>query len=78
MAPKLPVLKPTVVVKALLRADFYIHHQSGSHIQLRHNLRLHLRVTVPFHSRFDLPPFVILSILKQSELTREQLLSLIK
>lgn len=29
---KLPSLKPKQVLKALLRAGFYIYHQKGSHI----------------------------------------------
>ena len=77
MSKKLPALKPKQVVTALKRADFYIHHQSGSHIQLRHNKKSHLRVTVPFHSSFDLPSSVVASILRQAELTREEFLRLL-
>lgn len=74
---KLPALKPKEVLKALLRADFYIYHQKGSHIQLRHSYKLHLRVTIPYHSRFDLPASVVASICKQAELSREELLELL-
>ncbi|MCH8986990.1 type II toxin-antitoxin system HicA family toxin [Patescibacteria group bacterium] len=77
MPKKLPALKPKQVVTALNRAGFYIHHQTGSHIQLRHNKKPHLRVTVPFHRSFDLPPSVISSILKQSERTPEEFLKLL-
>jgi predicted RNA binding protein YcfA (HicA-like mRNA interferase family) len=38
MAFSLPTLKPKEVLKALQRAGFYIHHQTGSHIVL--NIRL--------------------------------------
>jgi predicted RNA binding protein YcfA (HicA-like mRNA interferase family) len=31
MPEKVPVLKPRAVVRALERADFFIHHQVGSH-----------------------------------------------
>jgi len=31
MAPDLPVLKPRKVLRALLRAGFVIHHQTGNH-----------------------------------------------
>lgn len=64
-------LKPKKTVKALLRADFYIHHQKGSHIHLRHKTKHYLRVTVPYHTKFELPVFVIRSILKQAELSIE-------
>ncbi|MCS4541825.1 MAG: type II toxin-antitoxin system HicA family toxin [Euryarchaeota archaeon] len=33
--PKLPVVSSRDVVKALVKAGFYIHHQKGSHIALR-------------------------------------------
>jgi len=74
---KLPALKPKKVLKALLRAGFYIHHQTGSHVQLRHLEKPYLRVTVPYHSRFDLPPSVINSILKQAGLSKKEFLKLL-
>ncbi len=74
---KLPALKPKKVLKALLRAGFYVHHQTGSHVQLRHSQKSHLRVTIPYHSRFDLPPSVINSILKQAEISKEEFLKLL-
>jgi predicted RNA binding protein YcfA (HicA-like mRNA interferase family) len=72
MSPKLPVLKPKDVLRALLKAGFFVHHQSGSHAQLRHATKSQLRVTVPRHDRFDLPIPVIKSILRQAELTVEE------
>lgn len=74
MSPRLPVLKPKEVLRALLKAGFAIHHQTGSHVQLRHPERPHLRVTVPRHDRFDLPPHVLKSILRQAELPFEEFL----
>jgi len=74
---KLPALRPKKVLKALLRAGFYVHHQTGSHVQLRHSQKSHLRVTIPYHSRFDLPPSVINSILKQAEISKEEFLKLL-
>ncbi|MFZ0878019.1 MAG: type II toxin-antitoxin system HicA family toxin [Candidatus Acidiferrales bacterium] len=55
MGADVPVIKPRQILRALLRAGFVINHQSGSHAQLRHPLKPHLRVTVPRHDRFDLP-----------------------
>ena len=74
---KLPALKPKKVLKALLRAGFYVHHQTGSHVQLRHSQKSHLRVTIPYHSKFDLPSSVINSILKQTEISKEEFLKLL-
>ncbi len=73
---KLPALKPREVLKALLRVGFYIHHHTGGHAQLRHQTKTHLRVTIPQHAQFDLPPFVIASIIKQAELSRDEFLGL--
>ena len=77
MGAQLPLLKPRIILRALLRAGFYIHHQSGSHAQLRHSIKAHLRVTVPRHDRFDLPRPVLRSILQQAELTVEEFLKLV-
>ncbi len=70
----LPVLKPRQVLRALERAGFVVHHQTGSHAQLRHPVKTHLRVTVPRHDRFDLPRAVLRSILRQAELSIEEFL----
>ena len=77
MRKDLPVLKPKEVLKALLRAGFYVHHQTGSHIQLRHSGKTRLRVTVPRHDRFDLPRPVIKSILRQANLTVKEFLEIL-
>lgn len=77
MSPKLSALKPKEILKALLRADFYIHHYTGSHAQLRHKTKKYLRVTIPSHSSFDLPKFVVQSIIKQCEMTKEEFLKLL-
>lgn len=74
MSPRLPVLKPKEVLRALLKAGFEIHHQSGSHAQLRHRAKTHLRVTVPRHDRFDLPLPVLKRILRQAEMTVDEFL----
>jgi predicted RNA binding protein YcfA (HicA-like mRNA interferase family) len=76
--PKLPRLYPKEILAVLLRLDFYVHHQVGSHAQLRHRHKTHLRVTVPRHDRFELPPFVVNSILKQAEIARADFVKLLK
>lgn len=76
MPPQLPVLKAREVVRALLRAGFYIHHQTGSHVQLRHHTLPQLRVTVPNHPG-DVPKRDLHSILRQSNLSVEEFLKLL-
>lgn len=77
MSRRMPALKPQAILRALLRAGFYVHHQCGSHAQLRHNTKENLRVTVPVHNRFDLPPEIVKNILEQAELPREKFLRLL-
>jgi predicted RNA binding protein YcfA (HicA-like mRNA interferase family) len=73
----LPVLKPREVVAALLRAGFYIDHQTGSHARLLHHTRADLHVTVPIHSK-DVPPTLLKQrILKQAGLSPEEFLKLL-
>jgi len=74
---KISPLQPKVIINALLRNGFYIHHQKGSHVHLRHRLKTYLRVTIPFHTKFDLPISVTKSILKQADITRKDFLKLL-
>jgi predicted RNA binding protein YcfA (HicA-like mRNA interferase family) len=76
MPPKLPVLKAKEVVRALERASFYVHHQTGSYARLLHSTRTDLRVTIPIHSK-DIPPFLLKRILKQAGLSEEDSVSLL-
>ncbi len=66
--PKLPVITPRKLLKILQSAGFYIHHQSGSHVNLRHPSKSHLHIVIPFHSR-DLAQKTLKSILIQAEMT---------
>ncbi|MGE5325810.1 MAG: type II toxin-antitoxin system HicA family toxin [Deltaproteobacteria bacterium] len=68
---KLPRVTAKKVLRALLRGGFHIHHQSGSHVNLRHETKSHLHVVIPFHGG-DLAPKTIKSILVQAELTVEE------
>jgi len=73
----LPILKPREVIKALLRAGFYIHHQTGSHARLLHRSNPELRVTVPIHSK-DIPKGTLRRIIRQAGLTVEDFLRFLK
>jgi len=72
---RLPRATSKRVLKALLREGFYIHHQTGSHVNLRHPNKPHLHVVIPLHAG-DLAPRTIKSILAQAELTAEDLTEL--
>ncbi len=73
---KLPILKPREVLRVLIRAGFYVHHQTGSHARLFHSARAD-RVTVPIHPG-DLPSSVLMSIIRQSGMTKEEFLTLLE
>lgn len=72
--PKLPVLKPRQVMSALEKAGFRQVRQRGSHVQFK---RGNLLVTIPNHPG-DLNPSVLRSILRQSQMTQEEFLALLK
>jgi predicted RNA binding protein YcfA (HicA-like mRNA interferase family) len=72
--PKPPILKPRQVMSALEKAGFRQVRQRGSHVQFK---RGNLLVTVPNHPG-DLNPQVLRSILRQSQMTQEELLALLK
>jgi len=72
----LPVVKPKKVINALIRGDFYLHHQTGSHARLVHRIKSDIRVTVPVHSK-DIPRGTLKRIIKQADLTVEEFLQLL-
>lgn len=71
--PKLPVVKPERLIKALKKIDFIEVRQKGSHIQMK---RGNLLVTVPFHNK-DLNPTTLKSILRQAKISTEELLEVL-
>jgi predicted RNA binding protein YcfA (HicA-like mRNA interferase family) len=72
----LPSLRPDRLLRALQRAGFFIDHASGSHYVLKHPQKPRLRVVVPHHSG-DVKRGVLRSILRQSELTADELIRLL-
>ena len=73
---ELPVLRPREVVRALERAGFFVHHQTGSHAVLRHGVDPALRVTVPMHSR-DLKRGTLRAIVRSAGMSVEEFIALL-
>lgn len=71
---KIPSLKPRDVIKILERAGFNFVRQKGSH---RMYIKEHKGVTVPYHNK-DLRKGTLRSIIKQSGLSTEEFLKLLK
>jgi predicted RNA binding protein YcfA (HicA-like mRNA interferase family) len=67
--PKLPVIKPAEILKALKKIEFVEVRRKGSHIQLKKG---NLLVTVPFHNK-DLNSNTLKSILRQARITIDEL-----
>jgi len=74
---KLPSVKAEEILSALLKAGFYIHHQTGSHARLFHKTKPDLKITVPIHSK-DIPKGTLKRILKQADLSTEEFLKLLR
>lgn len=62
-------VKPKQIIKVLERQGFKFIRQKGSHRLYRKG---NLRVTIPFHNK-DLKPGTLKSILKQAEITENEL-----
>ncbi len=71
--PKLPAVKPKIVIRALKRNGFVVHHTTGSHYFLKKDK---LRVSVPYHNK-DLKPGTLASIIAQAGLTVEQFVEML-
>ena len=65
------------VIKLLCKAGFTVESQKGSHVKLKKRLADHIIVTiVPLHRAIDIG--TLLNIVKQAELTRQELFELMK
>jgi len=71
MSEKLPRVTAADIIKVLEKAAFFLSRQSGSH-KIYKNTQGR-RVTVPYHAGNVLHPKVLKSILKDSELTIDDL-----
>lgn len=69
MSPKLPRVTGNEVIRAIRRNGWYIDHQHGSHVYLKHPERSGMRITIPVHSGETIKPKTLQAILKQAELS---------
>ncbi len=74
---KLPRITPKKILAALMRAGFYVHHHTGSHVNVRHPLKSHLHVVIPMHNR-DVSLKTTKSIIVQAELTVDEFIKILK
>ena len=71
MSPKLQALNSKQVIKILKLHGFRLDHTTGSHF-IFYQPETKRRVTVPYHTK-DLPKGTLLSILKQADISRDEL-----
>ena len=74
--PKLPRITSRKLLQILLRTGFYVHHQTGGHVNLRHHTKTHLHVVIPRHGG-DLAPKTIKSIIIQADMTVVEFMALL-
>ena len=73
--PPLPVVRGKDLIKALQRSGFEVVRQSGSHVRLRHpDGRI---LTVPVHAGQDVGRGLLRKILRDADLSVEELLELL-
>ncbi|MFH0775441.1 MAG: type II toxin-antitoxin system HicA family toxin [bacterium] len=66
---KIPVISGSKLIRALMKAGYYIRDQEGSHIHLRHPGRKPL--TVPNHK--EIARGTLRAIIKEAGITLEEL-----
>lgn len=76
MSPSLPSVRAKELTRALERAGFVLRRQRGSH-QLWFHPDLKKRVSVPVHTG-DVPKGTLRQILRDADLSTEELLGLLK
>jgi len=75
--PKLPTLKSKVLVRILKSVGFFEHRQkSTSHLVMKHSDGR--RTIVPIHSNKDIPKGTLLAILRDIQITKEELIKILR
>ena len=74
--PKLPVLSPDKLAKILEKRGFVLDRVRGSNHAYFHP-DLDITVIIPFHKK-EVGKGLLIEIMKQADITREELLDLLK
>ncbi len=73
----LPSVNAARLIRALQRGGFFVHHATGGHYVLKHPDRPAVRIVVPHHGSADVKRGILRSILRQAELTADDLVKLL-
>ena len=74
--PRLPRITAAELLKALRRDGWFETRQKGSHLMLRHATKLSL-VVIAMHRGESIPPGTVAQILRDAELTIDELRQLL-
>ena len=74
--PKLPIIKAKELIQVLNKLGFFKFHQVGSHAQFKHLDGR--RTTISIHSGKDVPIGTLKSILRDIEISVEELLIILR
>ena len=74
--PKLPVVKAKKLLKTLQKLGFYKYHQSGSHIQLKHEDGR--RTTIPYHPSHEIRRGTLKGIIEDLNISVEEFTEALK
>jgi len=78
MGARIPRLKPLQLVKALSRIGITVQRQKGSHAQLSGFYKGQFRfTTIPIHLGGELPNGIVLAVLKDCGISREEFLRIL-
>jgi predicted RNA binding protein YcfA (HicA-like mRNA interferase family) len=73
---KLPTLTGEELIAALQKIGFVVIRQKGSHVRMKHSDNR--VVTIPVHARQAVGKGLLLKILRDADLTKDELLNLLK
>jgi predicted RNA binding protein YcfA (HicA-like mRNA interferase family) len=74
--PKLPNVTAPALITALEKIGFVIIRQKGSHVRMKHDDgRV---VTIPVHTGKDIGKGLLLKILRDADISKEDLIDLLK
>ena len=74
--PKLPVITAKTLVSTLKKLGFHPHHQTGSHLQMKHPDGR--RTTIPVHSGKDIRKGTLRAILRDLNLDPANFIQLLR
>jgi predicted RNA binding protein YcfA (HicA-like mRNA interferase family) len=74
--PKIPPLNPRKLIKILEKTGFKVVRQKGSHVIMMNYRKT--RIVIPVHPGKDIKPGLVRAIIRETGISREKFLKLLK